>query len=149
MIASILDACRDQLCACAAFQSLVGAGSAVAARAAVVRLEHGGTPFATAHAVLDRPRLRWSPGDRLMHGEATVEGSITFPPAEGLSGAALESWAVETVGGAIAQQLGQWSDDRVLLLAGLDIEPPVLLDLADDLPAWYVLELVWTWKLAP
>lgn len=148
MIAGILDACRDQLCDCATFRTLVGAANPIAARASVVRLERSGAPLTVAHAVLDRPRIRWTPGSRLMPGEATVECSITFPPDAGLTGAALETWAVETIGGPLALELGQWADERVTLLAGLEIEPPVLLDLADDLPAWFVMDVVWTWKLA-
>lgn len=142
MITGLLDACRDHLISSSTLSTLIGGASGV------VRLERAGAPLTTAHAVLDRPRIRWTPGSRLVAGEATVECSITFPPQEGLTGAALETWAVETIGGPIAVELGQWSDERMTLLTGIDIEPPVLLDLADDLPAWFVMDVTWTWRIA-
>lgn len=148
MIASILDACRDQLCACAAFQSLVGAGSEVAARAAVVRLTSAATPPTTAHAVLDTPRLSMRTGDRLVSGTGQVEGSILFPIPSGQTVDQAIDWAAEAFFGTMVEQMLAWDDDRLLLLDGLDLEPPLLLDAADDLPSWFIVDVGWSWRLA-
>lgn len=147
MITAILDACRDQLCDCATFRTLVGAATPAAAQASVVRLNAIGAPRSTAHAVLDIPRVTWRPGSGLIAGSSTVEGSIVFPIPSGQTVDQAIAWASETFYGQLCLDLMAWSDDRLMILEGIEVDPPLLLDAADDLPSWFLLDLSWSWRL--